>query len=187
MVVVFPGRGAENVSGSFAAVPLLRRGAGPPRCLSWARAAAFRHAPRRHMCLEAIVNVARSLRKRHGPKQGASCWPKNGAANCQARLAALTASHPLVGPRCGGRARVRICAHACIRAQSTRARSSARGSSAGRDEDIWTEDVTERKNPLPRGRRRQPPEAAPTRKGRHFLAQQRRRKLSSPTVGPDML
>jgi len=117
MVVAFPHRGAEMLLDSFAAVPLRRRRAGPPRCLSWAQAAAQRHAPRRHVCLEAIVNVARSLRKRHGPKQGASCWPKNGATNCQARLTALTASRPLLAPRCAGRARVRICAHACIRAQ----------------------------------------------------------------------
>ena len=43
------------------------------------------------------------------------------------------------------------------------------------------------KKSLPRRRHRQRPEAAPTRKGRHFVAQQRRRKLSSPTVGPDSL
>ena len=69
--------------GSFAAV-LLHRGASPPRCLSWAQAAAVTHAPRRHMCLEAIVNMARSVRKRHGPKQHANCSPNDGATGCQA-------------------------------------------------------------------------------------------------------
>ena len=43
--------------------------------------------------------------------------------------------------------------------------------------------TSRREKTLPRGRRRQPPEAARTRKGRHFVPQQRRRKLSSPTAG----
>ena len=146
MAVVFLAPGREICSERFAAVPLRCRGAGPPPCLSWQQAAALTHVARRHTCLQTIVNVPRGLRKRHGPRQGASCWPKNGATHCEARRTALTASDPVLGPRCGGRVRVRVCAHECVRAQSARARNSARGSRAGRDEDIWAEDVTERKS-----------------------------------------
>ena len=39
---------------------------------------------------------------------------------------------------------MQVCAHACVRPQSARARSSARGGSAGRDEGNWTDDATEK-------------------------------------------
>ena len=39
---------------------------------------------------------------------------------------------------------MQICAHACVRPQKARARSSARGGSAGRGEGNWTDGVTDK-------------------------------------------
>ena len=184
MVVVFPRRGADFWT-ALRPYRCYAEAQRPPRCLRWAQAAALRHVPRRHMCLEAIVNVARSLRKRHGPKQGASCWPKHGATGCQARLTALTASHHLFAPRCGG-----ACSGPNLRPRMHPSAVSPREELCSRQQCRPRRRHLHRgrhgeKNPVPRGRHRQRPEAARTRKDRHFVAQQRRRKLSSPTVGRD--
>ena len=187
MVVVFPGRGADNFWDSFAAVPLLRRGAGPPRCLSWAQAAALRHVPRRHTCLEAIVNVARILRSGTDPSR--------------ARVAAQERHHKLQSPTdrpdsfepsCWSALRGGVLGPESALTHASERSKPARGTLPAAAVQAATKTFGQRmsrreKVPHPRRRQRQRPEAAPTRKGRHFVAQQRRRKLSSPTVGPDSL
>ena len=187
MVVVFPGPEAgKHCWAKVSAVPLRCRGAGSPRCLSWTSG---RSEPRSWP-----THVPRN------PRQRGTKPPEAARAQAGLELLAEERRHKLPSPTDSPDS-FAPSFWSALRGERSgpNLRSRMRPSAVSPREELCSRQQRRpRRRDLDRGRhgenKSSPKRTAPAasgsgtgRKGRHFVAQQRRRTLSSPTVGPASL